>query len=119
MGAPAAAVSQGSALHFAKAILDILEDHKAADPLLLKLGPHSSFADFLVIASGGSTRQVASLAKAVAEAYPQALLGIEGQQAAEWVVADFGNVVVHLFLPEKRALYNLEKLWSYPFPVTE
>jgi ribosome-associated protein len=104
--------------HLAKALLHTLEDHKAQDPLLLNIGQHSSFADYLLIASGTSTRHVASLAKAVAEAFPQHLFGTEGQAAAEWVVADFGGVVVHLFVPEKRALYNLEKLWSFPFPAT-
>lgn len=100
-------------------LLNTLEDHKAQDPLLLNIGKQSSFADYLLIASGTSTRHVASLAKAVAEAFPGQLLSTEGQQTGEWVVADFGGVVVHLFVPEKRALYNLEKLWSFPFPPGE
>jgi ribosome-associated protein len=96
-------------------ILAALEDHKAIDPLRLNIAKSSSFTDDLVIATGTSRRHVASLAKAVMEAAPAELLSTEGQEASEWVVVDLGRVVVHIFTAEKRALYNLEKLWSFTF----
>lgn len=98
----------------AQAILHILEDHKANDPLILNISRTSSFTDFLVIASGTSSRHVGALGDAVQEAFTHENLSTEGLQGSEWVVIDLGSVVVHLFTPEKRSLYNLEKLWSYP-----
>ncbi len=98
-----------------KTVVDALEDHKALDIAILPLHGKASFTDYMVIASGTSTRHVASMAKGVAEKAPHTILGLEGLPAAEWVCADMGGIVVHLFVPEKRALYNLEKLWSFPF----
>jgi ribosome-associated protein len=95
--------------------LAVLEDHKAVNPLRLNISKSSGFADELVIATGTSTRHVASLAKAVEENFAAQVFSTEGQGASEWVVVDLGSVVVHLFTPEKRALYNLEKLWSFSF----
>ncbi len=92
-----------------------LEDHKALDPLVLNVSKSSSITDDLVIATGTSSRHLQSLAKAVLEAAPTEVLGHEGQQAGEWVVVDLGRVVVHIFTAEKRALYNLEKLWGFDF----
>ena len=82
----------------------------------IPLAGKSSMADHMVIASGRSTRQVASMAQKLAEAVKQAGLGpvrVEGLPAADWVLIDAGDVVVHLFRPEVRSFYNLERMWSF------
>jgi ribosome-associated protein len=76
----------------------------------------SSIADYMVIASGRSTRQVAAMAQKLAERIKSAGLGssrIEGLPAADWVLIDAGDVVVHLFRPEVRSFYNLERMWAF------
>ena len=75
----------------------------------------SDFADRMVIASGTSARHVSSLADRVTDALKKAGLEhipVEGKDTCEWVLVDAGNIVVHLFKPEARAYYNLEKMWS-------
>ena len=76
----------------------------------------SSIADHMVIASGRSTRQVAAMATKLAERLKKAGFGpirIEGLPAADWVLLDAGDVVVHLFRPEVRSFYNLERMWGF------
>ncbi|TKW60756.1 MAG: ribosome silencing factor [Blastochloris viridis] len=92
-----------------------LEDMKAENLLVIPLAGQASFADFLVIASGTSTRHVSSMGRALEDKLGKAILSIEGMTEGEWVCADLGDIVVHLFVPEKRVLYNLEKLWSHVF----
>lgn len=105
----------------ADALLDIvkasLEDDKAIDLLVLPLPDDSSVCDYMVVASGGSSRQVGAMAdhlieklKAVGAGAPS----VEGKSAGDWVLVDAGDVVVHLFRPEVRAFYQLEKMWSDP-----
>jgi ribosome-associated protein len=96
-------------------VLDSLDDDKAEDVSTISLAGKSSVADFLVIASGRSTRQVAAMAqhlrdkiKASGRRVPQ----VEGLERADWVLVDAGDVVAHLFRPEIRSFYNLEKMWS-------
>ena len=92
-----------------------LDDDKAEDIVTFDLQGKSSIADYIVIASGRSTRQVAALTDKLVERIKQAGHGpvrVEGQQTADWVVVDAGDVVVHIFRPEVRDFYNLEKLWS-------
>ena len=96
-----------------------LEDHKAEDPVVIDLDGKSALADFMVIASGQSARQVSAMADKLIEALHAA--GIrpvfaEGRAAADWILIDAGDVVVHLFRPEVRAFYNLEKMWGYDAP---
>lgn len=102
-----------------KRAIAVLEDYKALDVVVLPLAGKADFADFMIIASGTSTRHVASIGQALRENLKHDLLGVEGVREGEWVCADTGSVVVHVFLPEKRALYNLEKLWSYSFTPAE
>lgn len=102
-----------------KRAIGILEDYKALDVAVLPLAGKADFADFMVIATGTSTRHVASIGQALREGLKHDLLGLEGLREGEWVCADTGSVVVHVFLAEKRALYNLEKLWSYAFTPAE
>lgn len=94
----------------------ILEDYKAVDITVISLAGQASFADYIVIASGTSSRHVSSMGRALQDKLGKAsFLGLEGLDDGEWVCADMGGIVVHLFLPEKRVLYNLEKLWSFAF----
>jgi len=103
-----------AALH--KLILDSLDDDQAADTISIPLAGKSAIADFMVIASGRSTRQVASMAAKLSEKI-KAETGrsprIEGLPTADWVLLDAGDVIVHLFRPEVRSFYNLERMWSF------
>ena len=97
-------------------ILDQLDEDQAQDVVSIPLEGKSSIADHMVIASGRSTRQVAAMAGKLAERLKGAGMGnprIEGLPAADWVVLDAGDVVVHLFRPEVRSFYNLERMWGF------
>ncbi len=92
-----------------------LDDAKAEDIVTVELIGKSSVADYMIVASGQSHRQIAGLAERVSEALKQAgqrVLSIEGLKASDWVLVDAGDVIVHLFRPEVRAFYALEKMWS-------
>jgi len=96
--------------------LEHLDDDQAQDVVSIPLEGKSSIADHMVIASGRSTRQVASIAQKLAEKVKQAGFGparVEGLPAADWVLIDAGDVVVHLFRPEVRSFYNLERMWAF------
>ena len=98
-------------------IAKALDDNKAEEIVTLDLADKCSFADFMVVASGRSQRHVAALADHVAHALKQAgmpPLNIEGKDSADWVLIDAGDVVVHLFRPEVRQFYNIEKMWAIP-----
>ena len=93
-----------------------LDDDQAQEVVSISLEGKSSVADHMVIASGRSTRQVAAMAQKLAEKVKQSGFGpvrIEGLPAADWVLIDCGDVVVHLFRPEVRSFYNLERMWSF------
>ncbi|MGY6630035.1 MAG: ribosome silencing factor [Wenzhouxiangella sp.] len=97
--------------------VSVLEDAKSDDIQVIDLREHNTFADFMIVASGTSTRQVKAAADRLVQRVKAAgvtPLGIEGDREAEWVLVDLADVVVHLMLPQTRALYNLEKLWSMP-----
>ncbi|MBO9511977.1 ribosome silencing factor [Erythrobacter sp. A6_0] len=97
-------------------VLDHLDDDQAQDIVTIDLEGKSSIADHMVIASGRSTRQVAAIANKLAEKVKQAGFGpvkLEGLPAADWVLLDAGDVVVHLFRPEVRSFYNLERMWAF------
>jgi ribosome-associated protein len=102
------------ALH--KIILASLDDDQAIETVSIPLAGKSSIADHMVIASGRSTRQVASMAMKLADKI-KATTGrparIEGLPAADWVLIDAGDVIVHLFRPEVRSFYNLERMWAF------
>jgi ribosome-associated protein len=96
-------------------VIAALEDVKAVDIRVIDVRNKTSITDRMVIASGTSTRHVKALAENVefkAKQHGYKPLGIEGEQAAEWVLLDLGDVVVHVMLPETRTFYGLEKLWS-------
>ena len=103
-----------SALH--KLVLSSLEDDQAIETISIPLEGKSSIADHMVIASGRSTRQVASMAQKLVERIKGELgrsARIEGLPAADWVLIDAGDVIVHLFRPEVRSFYNLERMWAF------
>ncbi|MDC8753755.1 ribosome silencing factor [Erythrobacter sp. sf7] len=102
------------ALH--QLVLTQLDDDQAQEIVSIPLAGKSSIADYMVIASGRSTRQVAAMAQKLAEKIKQSGYGsarVEGLPAADWVLIDAGDVVVHLFRPEVRSFYNLERMWSF------
>ncbi len=97
-------------------VLDQLEDDQAQEVVTIPLEGKSSIADHMIIASGRSTRQVASIAQKLAEKVKHEGFGpvrLEGLPAADWVLIDAGDVVIHLFRPEVRSFYNLERMWSF------
>lgn len=100
-------------------IAKILDDNKAEEIVCIDLAAKCSFADFMVVASGRSQRHVAALADHVADGLKKAgmpPLNIEGKDSADWVLIDAGDVVVHLFRPEVRQFYNIEKMWAIAAP---
>ncbi len=97
-----------------KHVTNALADMKAVDARVLDVRGHSSFTDIMVVASGTSSRHVKGIADAViqrAKANGVTPLGTEGESAAEWILVDLGDVVVHVMQAQVRAFYNLEKLW--------
>lgn len=102
------------ALH--KLVLTSLDDDQAVETVSIPLAGKSSIADYMVVASGKSTRQVASMANKLAEKI-KAECGrtprVEGLPTADWVLIDAGDVIVHLFRPEVRSFYNLERMWAF------
>lgn len=102
------------ALH--RLIMASLEDDQAEELISIPLAGKSTIADHMVIASGRSTRQVASMANKLAEKIKADFgrsVRIEGLQTADWVLIDAGDVIVHLFRPEVRTFYNLERMWQF------
>lgn len=105
-----------------KAIIDGLEDAKAEDIVTLDLDGKAALADQMVIASGRSNRHVAAITEQLEEklkgdGYKD--LKVEGLPHCDWVLIDAGDVIVHVFRPEVRSFYNLEKLWSADAPVDQ
>ncbi|MBN8832643.1 MAG: ribosome silencing factor [Sphingomonadales bacterium] len=97
-------------------VLQSLDDDQAQDVVSIPLEGKSSIADHIVIASGRSSRQVASIAQKLAERIKETMgrpVRIEGLPVADWVLVDAGDVVVHIFRPEVRSFYNLERMWGF------
>ncbi len=98
-------------------VIEALDDLKAVNTVSLDVTGLTDVMDYMVIASGTSNRHVKSLADNVCrEARKEGLrpLGVEGEDAGEWVLVDFGDVVVHVMLPATRDFYDLERLWVQP-----
>ena len=111
---PTTAPAEAGSVH--ALILDQLDEDQAQELVTIPLEGKSSIADHMVIASGRSTRHVAAMATKLAERLKKAGHGtprIEGLPAADWVLIDAGDVVVHLFRPEVRSFYNLERMWGF------
>jgi len=108
-------LTPGDSGELAHRIVDIASDHKAADIVLLRVAELTSVADYFVICSGRSDRQVSAIAGAIQEEIRVAgvrPIGTEGRASSRWMVIDYGTVLVHVFTPDERAFYGLEKLWS-------
>jgi ribosome-associated protein len=112
-----AGMSQNGASLALKTVLDSLEDSKAENVVAIDIQRKSSLADYMVVASGRSNRHVAAVAEHVIEALKDAGHGkarVEGLAGADWVLIDAGDVIVHVFRPEVRDFYALEKMWQAP-----
>jgi ribosome-associated protein len=104
-----------SSLEIARTIVDAAEDKKAADIILLDVSELTSMADYFVICSGGSERQLGAIGDGVAEklrAEGVRPIGREGGSNSHWTLLDFGAVIVHIFAPPERDYYQLERHWA-------
>ncbi len=106
---------EADALELARRIVDLAADKKASDIVLIGIRELTTLADYLVICSGGSERQLGAIADGIAEGLKEGglrPLGREGTSGAHWVLLDFGAVIVHVFAPPERDYYQLERLWA-------
>lgn len=97
-------------------IVDALDDMKAQDIIKLEVRNMTSMTDYMIIASGTSSRHVRGLIENVAKQAKAAghkPIGVEGEEGGEWVLLDLQDALVHVMLPKVREFYNLEKLWSF------
>ena len=114
-GATAVAASERPPLDIARRVVELAEDKKAADIVLLDLTGLTTLADHFVICSGGSERQLAAIADGIVEGLRKQRVkpfGREGAPASHWVLIDFGSVIVHVFTPPERDFYQLERHWG-------
>ena len=103
-------------------ILTSLDTHKAEEIVSINLEGKSDFADRMIIANGNSLRHVGALADYVVDVLKKAgyeSVRVEGKEGCEWVLVDAGDIIVHVFKPEVRTYYNLEKMWSVSVPQAE
>ncbi len=101
----------------AELVAAALDDIKARDTVVLDVRGMTGVTDYMVVSSGTSNRHVKSLASNVVDEAKQKgvrTIGVEGDDTGEWVLVDFGDVVVHVMLPDARAFYDIERLWSVP-----
>ncbi|WP_306372492.1 ribosome silencing factor [Roseisalinus antarcticus] len=114
-GAARAAHSKATSDLILAAILNSLDDDKAEEVMQIDLRGRSEMADWMVIASGRSSRQVGAISEKLADRL-KAELGVvckvEGKETGDWVLIDAGDVIVHVFRPEVREFYQLEKMWQ-------
>ena len=111
----AAPRSDRAPLDLARRIVELAEDKKAADIVLLDLGDLTTLADAFVICSGGSERQIAAIADGITGGLRDEgikPIGREGTAESHWVLLDFGSVIVHVFTPPERDYYQLERHWA-------
>lgn len=104
-----------NALDLARRIVDLADDRKAKDPVILELKSLTIVADYFVLLTGASRTQVLGIANHIEEELSQAELlpqQREGDQDARWLLLDYGDVVVHVFQEDTRLFYNLERLWN-------
>ncbi|MFQ5534799.1 MAG: ribosome silencing factor [Sphingomonadales bacterium] len=105
-----------------KIALDSLDDDKAQEVISIDLNGKTSIADYMIVAQGTSNRQVAAMARHLTDKIKTAGYGscrVEGLPQGDWVLIDAGDVIVHLFRPEVRAFYNIEKMWGVDLPTEE
>jgi ribosome-associated protein len=113
--APEAVSQSASAQATLRTVLASLEDMKAEDTVSIDISGKSSIGDFMVVTTGRSQRHVASIADDVVKKLHEVgvtRVRVEGQRQGDWVLIDANDVIVHVFRPEIRTFYNLEKMWS-------
>lgn len=118
-GTPDRGLADGLPRQIVELVESSLDDDKAEDIVIIDLDGKSTIADYMIVASGRSSRQVGSMADHLSERLKKAGLGpvkIEGRVNGDWVLLDAGDVIVHLFRPEVRAFYNIEKMWDASSP---
>ncbi|MGB1403094.1 MAG: ribosome silencing factor [Porticoccaceae bacterium] len=96
-------------------VINALEEIKATDIVSIDVRELTGMMDHMIVASGSSNRQVKSLANSVVVDAKEAgykLIGVEGDDTAEWVLVDFGDIIVHIMLPTTREFYDIERLWT-------
>lgn len=99
----------------ARLCLEIIQERKAIDPVLMEVGRLTSFTDYFLVASGASSRQVQAISQHIARRLREEgfrPFGIEGEQEGHWVLMDYGDVVIHIFYQPVREFYDLEGLWT-------
>ena len=115
----AADVAHDSATETLKLVLARLDDMKAEETVTIDLRGKSAFSDYLVVTTGRSNRHVGAVAENVAKGLKEAgqkKLHVEGMTNCDWVLIDTGEVILHVFRPEVREFYNIERLWAQPGP---
>ncbi len=113
--APKKTKSRGIPEQLLDAALKVLDERQAQEVVAIPLAGRSSIADYMIIASGKTGRQVAALAEHLNEAFTKAGAGfvlVEGRENANWVLVDAGDIIVHLFQPDVRRYYDLDALWD-------
>ena len=103
-------------------LLEVLENLKARDLVVLDVRTISSITDKMVIVTGSSNRQIKAMHDALiilSKQLEMPVIGVEGKESYEWVLLDFGDVIIHLMREETRNFYDLEKLWSTQLPNVE
>jgi ribosome-associated protein len=111
----AASSTERPPLELARQFVELADDKKAADIVLLDLGGLTTMADYFIICSGGSERQLEAIAVGIIGNLRDERIkpiGREGTSASHWILIDFGSVIVHIFTPPERDYYGLEKHWS-------
>ena len=111
---------EGSISKLVASVRESLDDSKAEDVVAIDLAGRTPIADYMVIASGRSDRHVGAIAEQLVENLKksgQQDIRVQGLTHCDWVLVDAGDVIVHIFRPEVREFYNLEKLWSANAPV--
>lgn len=114
--APKAASTKNPTAQLADRIAGVLDLNKGEDVTTIAL-KDCSFADYMIVASGRAPRHVSALADYVADMLKKngtPAMSIEGQQTGDWVLIDAGDIIVHIFRPEVRQFYNIEKMWTLP-----
>ncbi|HOV04460.1 MAG TPA: ribosome silencing factor [Kaistiaceae bacterium] len=117
--APLAAAEKPNSAEALATVLESLESSKAEDIVTIDLSGKTTIGDFMVVASGRSNRHVGAVADHLLSALKEAGYGnarVEGLPHCDWVLVDAGDIIVHLFRPEVRSFYNIEKMWSADRP---
>ena len=95
-----------------KEILEELSDLKAENVVKIDIKNRSALGDYIIVASGTSSRHINSIASKIIKKNKTNIISVEGLKSTEWVILDFGDIILNLFKPEIRSYYSLEKIWE-------